>query len=176
MGLVKVIERMEIQQEPAKLEYFRKHILSKKAAETLVTIISTDTNDDYVKVCSFLALTDANYQDLIKLEETIDHLCEQISFRRWQMELAEGWLIEHWTKCEGCIALDGHFVLFGEDSKALKVINAKASIISKRKDITIFLSETVKGIFSDSQYEYKVRFQTLDEVEEFELYIANQIK
>ena len=56
------------------------------------------------------------------------------------MELAEGWLIEHWTKCQGCIALDGHFVLFGEDGKALKVINAKASTVSKRENTTVFLS------------------------------------
>ena len=79
-------------------------------------------------------------------------LCEQISFRRWRMELAEGWLIESWTKCLGCIALDGHFVLFSDDGKVLKVINAKASTVSKREDTTVFLSENVKGIFSDSQH------------------------
>ncbi len=76
----------------------------------------------------------------------------------------------------GCIALDGNFVLFADDGKTLKVINAKASTISKREDATVFLSENVKGIFSDSKHEYKVRLETIDEVEEFELYIANQIK
>lgn len=176
MGLVKVIDRMEGHQDQAKLEYFRKHILSRKAADMLGQIISTESTDDYVMVCNFLSLTEANYQELIKLAATIDHLCEQISFRRWNMELAEGWLIESWTKCLGCIALDGHFVLFGEDGKVLKVINVKVSTVSKREDTTVFLSETVKGIFSDSQQEYKVRLQTIDEVEEFELYIANQIK
>jgi len=127
-------------------------------------------------VCSFLALTESNYQELIKLTETVDHLGEQISFRKWRMQLAEGWLIESWTKCVGCIALDGNFVLFGDDGKALKVINAKASTVSKREDTTVFLSENLKGIFSDSKQEYKVRLDSVDEVEEFELYIANQIK
>lgn len=101
---------------------------------------------------SFLTLSEKNYQELIKLSETIDHMCEQISFRRWQMELAEGWLIESWTKCMGFIALDGHFVLFGEDDKVVKVINARASVVGKREHLTVFLSETVKGIFSDSEH------------------------
>ena len=151
MGLIKVIERMDLQQEQVKLEYFQKHIISKKATDLLVKIISVESKDDYSMVCSFLTLTEDNYKGLVKLNDTIDHLCEQISFRRWRMELAEGWLIESWTKCLGCIALDGHFVLFSDDGKVLKVINAKASTVSKREDTTVFLSENVKGIFSDSQ-------------------------
>lgn len=77
-------------------------------------IVSVQSKDDYSLLLVFLQLTDKQLQELVQLEANMDHLSEQIIFRKWNLHLAEGWLIETWTKCKGCIALDGHFVLFGD--------------------------------------------------------------
>ena len=69
---------------------------------------------------------------LIELKKHINQLLDQIVFRKWDLELAEGWLIESWTKCQGCIGLDGHLVLYGQDGREVKVINAKTSKMNKR--------------------------------------------
>lgn len=40
---------------------------------------------------------------------------------------------------------------------------------------TIFLKEKIKGFFSDSLEEYKIRFEDIERMEEFQLFMENQI-
>jgi hypothetical protein len=57
MGLTKIIEKIEAQQEPGKLNYFSRHILSPRAKEILTTIVSVDAKDDYHLAITFLQLS-----------------------------------------------------------------------------------------------------------------------
>ena len=58
----------------------------------------------------------------------------------------------------------------------LKKIQTKASKISKVDDGNIvFLEEVIKGFFKDSKEEYKIKFDDGDRMEEFILYMENNV-
>jgi hypothetical protein len=40
----------------------------------------------------------------------------------------------------------------------------------------LFLEEKIKGFFADSIEEYKIRFDEFERMEEFQLFIENQIR
>ena len=58
----------------------------------------------------------------------------------------------------------------------LKKINTGCSKVNKTEGQTLFLQEKIKGFFSDSLEEYKLRFEDAERMEEFQLFIENQIK
>lgn len=59
----------------------------------------------------------------------------------------------------------------------MKKISSSSSRINKVGDNnTVFLEETIKGFFTDSKEEYQVKFEDSDRMEEFILFIENQIK
>ena len=53
----------------------------------------------------------------------------------------------------------------------MKRIHTSSSKINKVENNTVFLQEKIKGFFSDSVEEYKIRFEEVERLEEFQLFI-----
>lgn len=57
----------------------------------------------------------------------------------------------------------------------LKKLHTHSTKIDKIEGNTIFLKEKIKGFFTDSIEEYKVKFEEIERLEEFQLFMENQI-
>lgn len=71
---------------------------------------------------------------------------------------------------------DSTMIIYSKEGECLKKIHTSASKINKIEGNTVFLQEKIKGFFSDSVEEYKVRFDNIERLEEFQLFMENQIK
>lgn len=67
-------------------------------------------------------------------------------------------------------------LIYDLEGKLLKKISTSASKVSKVEGQVLFLSEKISGFFSDSVEQYKIRFEDSERLEEFQLFIENQIK
>lgn len=90
--------------------------------------------------------------------------------------LAQGWLIESYTPSVMYMTYDHIMVIYSKEGVFLKKISTTSSKINKIEGDTLFLQEKIKGFFSDSVEEYKIRFEDTERMEEFQLFMENQIK
>lgn len=67
-------------------------------------------------------------------------------------------------------------IIYNLEGELLKKINTGCSKVNRTEGQTLFLQEKIKGFFSDSLEEYKLRFEDAERMEEFQLFIENQIK
>ena len=74
------------------------------------------------------------------------------------------------------MSFDSNILIYGLDGSLLKKIHTGLSKVNRVKEDIIFLEEIIKGFFSDSKEEYKLKFDDCEKLEEFQLFIENQIK
>jgi hypothetical protein len=83
-----------------------------------------------------------------------------MSYRCWGgISLAQGWLIESYTSAILYMTYDYIMIIYSTEGVLLKKIHTSSSKVNKTEGQTLFLEEKIKGFFSDSIEEYKLRFE-----------------
>lgn len=93
-------------------------------------------------------------------------LMRNISYRCWTgISLAQGWLIETYTPAVLYMTYDYTMIIYDLAGVLLKKISTSSCKVKKTEGNTLFLQEKLKGFFSDSLEEYKLRFEEAERLE-----------
>jgi hypothetical protein len=104
-------------------------------------------------------MTKTDLMKPISASEEMTKLMKNISYRCWLgISLAQGWLIESYTPSVLYMTYDYNMIIYNLEGDLLKKINTNSSKVKKTEGQTLFLQEKLKGFFSDSIEEYKLKF------------------
>ena len=125
----------------------------------------------------YLGLTAEEIEHKIGVRTRMELLAKNLSFKNFTgVSLASGWIITSLTPAVAYLTYDHYLALYDMNGTLLRKIESSSTKINKVVDPnTVFLEETVKGFFTDSKEEYQVKFEEGDRMEEFILFIENQI-
>lgn len=158
MALPKLIERIDTEQAAVKGRYFQQHIVCEQTLARVKSFSGFLEADALVAVTKYLSLSAPVLLSLFAAEQAAKEFLDHAAFRRLNVELSEGWIVESWTRCQGFVTFDDFLLLFGEGPKPLRVINVRNAKLESRQDDVILLNEGKKGLFGTSSEEYKIRF------------------
>lgn len=129
----------------------------------LEELTKDECKNNWEVIVKFLEKPVKFFNSYLKISGTLEQLFKTISYKCWyDISLAQGWFIESYTPSVMYMTYDSIMLIYSREGECLKKIHTSAAKINKIEGNTIFLQEKIKGFFSDSIEEYKVRFEEIE--------------
>ena len=125
----------------------------------------------------FLTLPSKLFIEKSSPEISFKTLTASMSFKNFEgVSLAQGWIMTSYTPAQAFLTFDHILALFDKEGSLLQSISSESTKINKVcENNVVFLEEKTKGFFRDKKEEYQLKFEEGDRMEEFILFMENQI-